>query len=232
MIEFINVKKQFNNKVVFKNITLNIQNNELIVLIGSTASGKTSFLNLIIGKEKVSDGEILINNHLINLLKSYNLQIYRRNIGVIFQDFKLLNKKTVFENIALPLEVCSLSQTEIDKKVKQVIEIVDLKEKIDFFPKNLSGGECQKVAIARAIIHNPKIILADEPTRNLDPVSSQYILDLLKKIHNQLGVTTIITTHNPQVVDYFQTRILYLKDEKIVFDGNSKSYNEIIENFK
>jgi cell division transport system ATP-binding protein len=222
MISFQNIHKTFEKKIVFQDISVNINHKEFVCLMGPSGVGKSTFFDLLIGKEKTDSGNLYIDNINIHQLSPNKLQHYRRKLGIIFQDFKLLSKKTVFENLSFILEVCDNETSFIFSEVQKVLQVVGLEEKIAQFPHQLSGGEVQRIAIARALIHKPRIILADEPTGNLDPHNTKIILDILKKINKEMGVTIILATHDPKVISYLNTRVIYFKDKGILFDGDMK----------
>jgi cell division transport system ATP-binding protein len=224
MISFQNITKTFKNKIIFQELSLDIHHGEFICLIGESGVGKSTFFDLLIGKEKPNIGNVFIDNINIHNFSSYQLQYYRRKLGIIFQDFKLLAKKNIFENLAFILEVSNQDTSQIETQVKKVLEVVNLEDTIYKFPSELSGGEIQRIAIARSIIHKPNIILADEPTGNLDPKNTKIILDIFKKINKTMGVTIILTTHDPKIIEYLNTRVLHLKDKKIIFDGQTTNY--------
>ena len=224
MIKFLNIKKQFNNKNIFKDFSLNIQEGEFICITGKSGTGKTTLFDILIGKEKIDSGKVYIDDIDISSLKTHQIQIYRRKLGIVFQDFKLLLKKTVFENLAFVLEACGEDEKKIFSKVKKVLSIVNLEEKIAQFPSNLSGGEKQRVAIARALIHDPKIILADEPTGNLDRENTKMILDILRYINKEFKVTIILTTHDPFVIEYLNSRVVLIKNGESIFNGKASDY--------
>ncbi len=218
MIIFKHIYKSYYNNEILKNISIEVNYKEFICIVGNSGEGKTTILNLILGKEKTDSGNIFIDGISINNLHSQHLQFYRKKIGVIFQDFKLFQNKTIFENISFILEICKEKKDQIFNKVKKSLEIVGLEEKIAHFPSDLSGGEIQRIAIARAIVHDPKIILADEPTGNLDPENTKMILEILKKINREMEATIILATHNPLVSDYLKTRVICLKNGEILYD--------------
>lgn len=217
MIIFENVTKIYDNIKVLDNINLSIKHGSFVSIIGHTGSGKTTLVNILLGFLKPDYGKILIDDIDISKLDKYDLQIYRRNIGVIFQDFKLIQNRTVYENISLALEVCEYNDDELEKKVKSVAQFTGISSKLSYYPIQLSGGEKQKVAIARAISHDPKLLIADEPTGNLDPISTKEILNLLLKINNY-GYTVIITTHNVNLVNFLQKRVIKMVNGKIIGD--------------
>lgn len=225
MIEFKHIQKKYNSKIVFQDLSLKIQHKEFICLIGNSGSGKSTLFHLLIGQEKPDNGDIFIDGVSIPNLNTSHLQFYRRKVGVVFQDFKLLPKKNVFENLSFILEVCNEPKENIFSKVKKALTIVGLEEKIGHQISELSGGEIQRVAIARALIHQPKIILADEPTGNLDPENTQGILQILQKINKEMGVTIILATHDPEVIKYLHTRVVALKNGGIILDKVTNQYS-------
>ena len=225
MIVFDNVTKNFNSSInVFKNLSFQIQSGEFVSIIGQSGAGKSTIFHLLIGADKPSSGKIIVENIDLAKLNRKQLQLYRRKVGMVWQNFKLLPKKTVFENIYFALEaVGDLHPTSI-QKVLDIIDQVGLQGKQDYFPAQLSGGEKQRCAIARALVHDPSLIIADEPTGNLDPKTSQDILQLLMDI-NQRGVTIILSTHDTHVVDKLEKRVLHLKDGQIVRDQANAKYH-------
>lgn len=224
MIEFKNLTKSFGSKIVLKNFQIQIRHKEFVCIIGPSGTGKTTLFDLLIGREKPDSGDICIDGVSIASLSAHHLQFYRRRVGVIFQDFKLLPKQTVFENIAYILEVCGEPKNVIFRKVKKVLEIVGLEEKIGHFVHELSGGERQRIAIARSIVHNPKIILADEPTGNLDPENTTIVLNILKRINEKLGVTIVLATHDPHVLEFLNTRVVAIQNGQVVSDKVTSTY--------
>lgn len=226
MIEFRNVKKIYTggmHTVALDDISFIIQKEEFVSLVGHSGAGKSTLLKLIYAEEKPSSGEIFFNEEDISGLTPKQLPFYRRRIGMVFQDFKLLPKKTLFENVAFALEVSDHSDTEIRELVPQILEIVGLAHKTDSYPREISGGEQQRVAIARALIHRPPLIIADEPTGNLDPISSWGIIQLLLKI-NKLGTTVLLATHNKDIVNRLKKRVITLDQGKIIRDHSKGRY--------
>lgn len=203
--------------VALENVSFNIKENEFVSIVGKSGAGKTTLLKLILAEEKPTKGKIFFDGQEINKIKPDKLPALRRKIGAIFQDYKLLPSKTAYENVRYALEVIGASEAEIDRDVKEVMEIVGLTERMNNFPAELSGGECQRVAIARALIHRPKVILADEPTGNLDPYHTLDIIRLLLKI-NSLGTTIILATHNKEVINRLGKRVITLEKGKIIKD--------------
>lgn len=210
MIELHQVSKIYNNNIpALVDINLKINKGDFVFLTGPSGAGKTTLLKLIFATEKPSKGEITVNGVNITRLTPSAIPYFRRKIGVVFQDFKLINSKTVFENVAFTLDIIGTKQKIIKRKVWQVLKWVGLLQKIDTYPPCLSGGEQQRVAIARAIINNPIILLADEPTGNLDPALSLEIMKLFKAI-NVRGTTVMIATHNNNMAETFSGNILSL----------------------
>lgn len=222
MIRFKNVTKQFGNSIALDDINLEIEGEEFVVLVGPSAAGKSTLLHLLIGAEKPTGGSIHVDNFDIGKMTSKELAKFRQKIGFLFQDHKLLPKKTVYENVAFPLEILNFHDGYINARVIEVLHTVGMKGKEKKFPHELSGGEKQKVSLARAIAANPHLIIADEPTGNLDPDSTDDLVKLLLKI-NKNGTTVILATHNTKVVDDIQKRVVKLKEGKIVSD-KAKGY--------
>jgi cell division transport system ATP-binding protein len=224
IIRFDNVSKSYSDRdPVLENINLAILPGEFISLVGASGAGKSTLLKLIYSEEVPTSGTVLFNGRDLAAIKRKHLPYYRRNIGTVFQDFKLLPQKTAFENIAYALEVYGKPTEEIRDEVPQILEIVELENKANNLPKQLSGGEQQRVAIARALILQPKMIIADEPTGNLDPVSAEGIIDLLLEI-NQLGTTVILATHNQALVNKIGRRVVALDRGRIVSDVMEGQY--------
>lgn len=225
MIHFKDITKVYPpDAVVLEDINLFIKAGEFVSIIGESGSGKTTLMKLLVAEEQPTEGEIIVGGWDITDIKSKDVPLLRRQIGNIFQDFKLLPNKTVFENVAFALHVCNASNSEIRKVVPQAIKIVGLKGKEDRFPAQLSGGEKQRVAIARALSHQPKIIIADEPTGNLDANHTDDIIDLLKKI-NSFGTTVILVSHEKDVVNKLKRRVVTLAEGKIISDQERSNYS-------
>ncbi|MCT4592299.1 MAG: ATP-binding cassette domain-containing protein [Candidatus Gracilibacteria bacterium] len=214
MIRFKNVSKSFGIANVLDDISFDIQKGECVAITGESGSGKSTLIHMLIGAARPSNGAVQIDNFHIERLSTDNLQLFRRSIGVVFQDFKLLEKKTVFENVAFALEALDETDEEIYVRTNSAISKVGLQGKEHRFPHELSGGEKQRTAIARAIVHNPHVIIADEPTGNLDQKNSLEVINLLKKL-NQDGITVIIATHSNEVLDILKPRIITIKNHKI-----------------
>ncbi|MFH1426600.1 MAG: cell division ATP-binding protein FtsE [Candidatus Kerfeldbacteria bacterium] len=208
MIVFENVSKEYKDgTVAAADLDFVIEPGEFVSIVGQSGAGKTTIAKLIIAEETPSEGRIVIGGWDISNIKQSQIPVLRRQIGVVFQDFKLLPRKTVEENVAFALETCAARRRKIKKIVPQVLKIVGLEDKLDRFPDQLSGGEQQRVVIARSLVHRPKILLADEPTGNLDSITAREIIDLLLKI-NKLGTTVVLVTHNPEIVNRIRKRVI------------------------
>lgn len=203
--------------VALEDVSLDIDEKEFITVAGKSGAGKSTLFKLILREEKPTQGRIFFDDWDINSIKSSQLPKLRRRIGIIFQDYKLFQAKTAFENVAYIMEVMGAAQEDIDRDVSQVLEIVGLTERAQSFPKELSGGEQQRVAIARALIHQPDVILADEPTGNLDPYHTSEIIRLLKKI-NTSGTMVILATHDKGIINQLKKRVITLEEGKVVKD--------------
>lgn len=206
-------------------VSLHIEAKEFVILVGTSGAGKTTLLRLLTREEKPTSGKIVVGGIDYDTLKDKNIPLLRRKIGVVFQDFKLLPQRTVFENVAFALEIAGMTNREIKSTVPKVIELVGLKGKEKNYPRQLSGGERQRVAIARAIVRQPKILIADEPTGNLDPKHSWDIIRLLEKI-NRYGTTVLLTTHNVQIVNKLKRRVVTLDHGKVTGDEKEGSYKQ------
>ncbi len=224
MIKLKNVTKFYPPDIyALKDIDLHIKPGEFVSVIGQSGSGKTTIMRLLIAEERPTKGEIIIGGWNITHIKSADVPLLRRQIGFVFQDFKLLPRKTVFENVAFALEVCRASHHEIQTIVPQVLEVVGLQDKAQRFPRQLSGGEKQRVAIARALSHQPKILLADEPTGNLDAINAREIIELLKKI-NDLGTTIVLVSHDKEIINNLRRRVVTLENGQLVSDQERSRY--------
>lgn len=224
MIKLENVVKVYpGSGVVLDEINLHITPGEFVSVVGQSGAGKTTLVKLLIAEERPSGGSIHIGDWDITAIGSNVVPYLRRQLGVIFQDFKLLPKKTVFENVAFALEVAGLSPNKIKQVVPPVLNIVGLHDKHDRYPSELSGGEQQRVVIARSLVHRPKIIIADEPTGNLDSINTAEIIEILKKI-NEFGTTIVLVTHNREVVNHLRRRVITLADGKIINDELEGKY--------
>nr|MDD3720351.1 ATP-binding cassette domain-containing protein [Candidatus Gracilibacteria bacterium] len=222
-----NITLAFGNKIVLKNVNIEIKTGEFVFFIGHSGSGKTSLIRALIGDFKPLYGDIVLDNggFLYKNLNEEVLSAYRRSIGVVFQDYKLMESKSVYENVAFAMEVCGYNDKYIQKKVPESLEQVGLLSKKDKFVSELSGGEKQRVSIARALVHNPNIIIGDEPTGNLDPDTAGEVMSIFDDL-NKEGKTVIIATHDKNVVDKFKKRVIAFK-EKEVFSDVSKGVYEL-----
>jgi cell division transport system ATP-binding protein len=198
---------------------------EMVALLGASGTGKTSIFRLLLGEHKPTLGSIQLDNFALEKLSYANLQKYRRQIGVVFQDFQLLPQKTVYENVAFALEVCG-EEDKIARKVPELLRLVDIWEKRDQFPDTLSGGEKQRTAIARALVHNPKLLIADEATGNLDPQNSKDIAALFQTLHKEKNITILFATHDPILVQELHPRVIRLEEGKVLFDKKEISLSE------
>ncbi|KKU15512.1 cell division ATP-binding protein FtsE [Candidatus Jorgensenbacteria bacterium RIFCSPLOWO2_02_FULL_45_12] len=218
MIIFQNVTKTYSKGMVaLDKVSFKIQPNEFVSFVGRSGAGKSTIIKLLIGEEQPTKGQIFFGSYEVNKLKSNEMPEFRRHIGVIFQDFRLLLKKTAFENVAFALEVEGRAQREINELVPQVLEMVGLKDKAHNFPAELSGGEKQRVAIARAMINRPDVLIADEPTGNLDPFNTWEVIKILTKI-NELGSTVLLATHDKEIVNALGERVITLEDGRVIKD--------------
>ena len=224
MIYFDKVSKVYpDDSVGLDNVTFTIEPNEFVSVVGHSGAGKTTLLKMLLAEERPTDGKVFFQSVDIHRLRSAGINTFRRKIGAIFQDFRLLPNKTAFENVAFAMEVAGRSDEEIQSDVPHVLDLVDLSKKMWSFPGQLSGGEKQRVAIARAIVNHPDIIIADEPTGNLDPINTYEIVQILKKI-NDLGTTVILTTHNKGVIDNLNRRVITIENGRVVRDDKEGRY--------
>jgi cell division transport system ATP-binding protein len=224
MIYFNNVTKHFSDKdQSVTDITMTIKQGEFVSIVGHSGAGKTTLIRLLMAEIKPTEGSVFFENQDIHKLKGSDVTKYRRRIGVVFQDFGLLANKTAYENVAFAMEVAGKSDEEIATDVPYALELVGLSNKSYDFPREMSGGEKQRLAIARAIINQPEVIIADEPTGNLDPVATNDVIGILKKV-NDLGTTVILTTHNKHVVDNLGKRVVMLENGRIKSDEKIGMY--------
>ncbi len=224
MIYFNNVSKVYDeNSIAINDINLTVKAGEFVSIVGHSGAGKTTLVKMIVAEDTPTEGTVFFESQDVHKLKSRELTMLRRRVGVVFQDFKLLHNKTAYENIAFAMEAVGKTNEEISTDVPHVLELVDLGNKLGHFPHQLSGGEKQRLAIARAIINQPELIIADEPTGNLDPVNTHDIIQILKKI-NDLGTTIILTTHNRGVIDAVGKRVVTMERGKIVRDDKEGKY--------
>ncbi len=225
LIRINNVTKIYKNGVcAIQDLDLKIKKGDFVFLIGSSGSGKSTLIKMLYREEKPTRGEIIVGG--INVAKLVNRKVYklRRKLGIVFQDVKLLPKATVYENVAFALEVLGETKQEIRKKVFHALELVNLKNKAKYYPDQLSGGEQQRVSIARAIVNDPKLLICDEPTGNLDPKTSMEIMNVLCDINN-LGTTIIMATHDKEIVDRLQKRVIVLDSGRLVKDYEKGTYD-------
>lgn len=224
MIFFDKVSKIYSDNLpVLEDINFAIKHKEFISLVGQSGAGKTTLLKLLIAEERPTEGKVFFESTDIHALPRKNLTLLRRKIGMVFQDFRLLPNKTVFENVAFAMEVAGREDEDISIDVPQVLELVNLLDKSSSFPHELSGGERQRVSIARAIVNQPDLLIADEPTGNLDPLNTWEIVQILKKI-NELGTTVLLATHNKGIIDSLGRRVVTLEKGRIVRDDKEGRY--------
>jgi len=218
MIKFNNITKIYpDNTVVLHNISFEIKEGEFVSIVGKSGVGKTTLVRLILGLEAPTSGEIYFKGANLNNENPFEIQKIRREIGCIYQDYKLLPKKTVYENVAYIMQVEGKENEEIESEVSKVLDVIGLKDKINNFPNELSGGEQQRLAVARALVNSPKIIIADEPTGNLDPYNTYEVISLLQKI-NKTGKTVILATHDREIINKLGRRVITLENGKILRD--------------
>lgn len=224
MINFQTVSKIYNShSVALEDVSFEVGPGEFVSITGRSGAGKSTVIKLLVGEEKPSKGRVFFSQYEVNKLKDKELPAFRRHIGVIFQDFRLLPTKTAYENVAFALEVAGRPQRDIDELVPQVLDMVGLSDKAKNFPNELSGGEKQRVAIARAMIHRPEIVIADEPTGNLDPLNTFEIIRLLEKI-NQLGTTVLLATHDKEIINDLEKRVITLDRGRVIRDEAKGKY--------
>jgi len=219
MIKFIDVNKTYpgNSDMALKNFNLEIKPGEFVSFIGQSGAGKSTILKMLIGEERPESGQVWIEEIRVDAVKPEFLPYLRRRIGYVFQDFKLLNTRTVFENVAFAMKVAGASNSEIERDVPKLLDLVNILHKKDNYPRELSGGERQRVSIARALSHNPILLIADEPTGNLDPTTAYEIITLLLKINNS-GTTVLLATHDGNIVDKLQKRAVTVQNGEIILD--------------
>lgn len=225
MIEFKNVKKTYpNGTEALNGIDLKIDDGEFVFIVGASGAGKSTLTKLLIREEKITEGQLTVNEFDLVKMPERKVPYYRRQIGVVFQDFRLLPDMTVFENVAFAMQIIGESKKTIKRRVPTILNIVGLQDKANSFPSQLSGGEQQRVALARALANNPATIIADEPTGNIDPKLSLEIMNLLVKIHKR-NKTVIVVTHEKQLVDYFQQRVVTIDNGVVVSDRVGGMFN-------
>lgn len=224
MIKISSINKTYANRLkVIDDLSLHIKPGEFVSIVGQSGAGKTTLVKVLIGEERVDSGQVLIGDWDITRLPNHDVPFLRRQIGVIFQDFKLLPKKTLQENVAFALEVCGAPVAKIKKIVPSVLKIVGLEDKANRYPREVSGGEQQRAVIARSLVHQPKILLADEPTGNLDAINAEEIINLLLRI-NKFGTTVILVTHNKDIVNRLNRRVITMERGVVISDKEKGKY--------
>ena len=220
----MNVTKKYNKGITaINNLSIQIKDGEFVYVVGPSGAGKSTFIKMMYREEKATKGRIRVGKYDLMKIRDRQIPFLRRYVGVVFQDFKLLQHKTVYENVAYAMEVIEKSPREIKRRVEDVLELVNLKHRMNNFPNELSGGEQQRVAIARAIVNTPGILIADEPTGNLDPDTSMEIMDILERINEQ-GTTIVMATHNSQIVNEKKHRVIAIENGQIVRDQEQGEY--------
>ncbi|HEM6190046.1 TPA: cell division ATP-binding protein FtsE [Streptococcus suis] len=224
IIEMKDVSKKYGNgTTALRGVSISVEAGEFAYIVGPSGAGKSTFIKLLYREEKLDKGSLIVGKFDLAKIKKKDVPLLRRSVGVVFQDYKLLPKKTVYENIAYAMEVIGEKPRNIKKRVMEVLDLVGLKHKIRSFPNELSGGEQQRIAIARAIVNNPKVLIADEPTGNLDPENSWEIMNLLERINLQ-GTTVLMATHNSQIVNTLRHRVIAIEDGRVVRDEEQGEY--------
>ena len=225
MIRFIDVYKEYDNGTkALKGIDLRIDDGEFVFLVGPSGSGKSTVIKLITAEIAATEGRLMVNGYNLNNISPRQVPYMRRTLGIIFQDFRLIDKKTVYENLSFAMRAIGASPREVRRRIPYVLQLVGLEKKADRYPGQLSGGEQQRVAIARALVNNPSMIIADEPTGNLDPQRSLEIMVLLERI-NELGTTVLVVTHEKALVNRFSKRVVAIENGRIISDETGGYYN-------
>ena len=224
MIRLVDVYKEYDNGTkALKGLDLRIDDGEFVFLVGPSGSGKSTIIKLLTGEEHSSGGRVMVNGYNLNNIRQWQVPYLRRTLGVVFQDFRLIEKKTVRGNLEFAMRAVGSSPREMRKRIPYVLDLVGLGEKKNVYPNEMSGGEQQRVAIARALVNNPQMIIADEPTGNLDPQRSLEIMTLLERI-NTMGTTMLVVTHEKELVDRFSKRVVAIKDGRLVSDAEGGYY--------
>ena len=225
MVRFIDVHKEYDNGTkALKGVSVRIDDGEFVFLVGPSGSGKSTLIKLITAEIAPTDGRVMVNGFNLNTITPRQVPLMRRTLGIIFQDFRLIEKKTVYDNLAFSMRAIGASNRELRRRIPYVLQLVGLDQKGDRFPGQLSGGEQQRVAIARALVNNPSMIIADEPTGNLDPQRSLEIMMLLERI-NELGTTMLVVTHEKNLVNRFTKRVVAIENGRIISDGTGGYYH-------
>ena len=225
MIRLIDVYKEYDNGTkALKGVNLRIDDGEFVFLVGPSGSGKSTVIKLITAEIALTEGRVMVNGYNLNNISPRQVPYMRRTLGIIFQDFRLIEKKTVYENLSFAMRAVGASNREVRRRIPYVLKLVGLEQKADRYPGELSGGEQQRVAIARALVNNPSMIIADEPTGNLDPQRSLEIMMLLERI-NELGTTVLVVTHEKNLVNRFDKRVVAIENGRIMSDGTGGYYN-------
>lgn len=225
MVRFIDVHKEYDNGTkALKGVNIRIDDGEFVFLVGPSGSGKSTLIKLITAEIAPTDGRVMVNGFNLNTIAPRQVPLMRRTLGIIFQDFRLIEKKTVYDNLAFSMRAIGASNRELRRRIPYVLQLVGLDKKGDRFPGQLSGGEQQRVAIARALVNNPSMIIADEPTGNLDPQRSLEIMMLLERI-NELGTTVLVVTHEKNLVNRFTKRVVAIENGRIISDGTGGYYH-------
>ena len=225
MIRLIDVQKEYDNGTkALKGVNLRIDDGEFVFLVGPSGSGKSTVIKLITGEIAATEGRLMVNGYNLSNIAPRQIPYMRRTLGIIFQDFRLIDKKTVYENLSFAMRAIGASPREVRRRIPYVLQLVGLEQKADRYPGQLSGGEQQRVAIARALVNNPSMIIADEPTGNLDPQRSLEIMVLLERI-NELGTTVLVVTHERALVNRFSKRVVAIENGRIISDETGGYYN-------
>ena len=225
MIRFIDVYKEYDNGTkALKGVNMRIDDGEFVFLVGPSGSGKSTIIKLITGEIAATEGKLMVNGYSLSNIAPRQIPYMRRTLGIIFQDFRLIEKKTVYENLSFAMRAIGASSRDLKRRIPYVLQLVGLEQKADRYPGQLSGGEQQRVAIARALVNNPNMIIADEPTGNLDPNRSLEIMMLLERI-NELGTTVLVVTHEKNLVNRFGKRVVAIEDGRIINDETGGYYN-------
>ena len=225
MISANNVTLRVGKKALFEDVNIKFTEGNCYGMIGANGAGKSTFIKLLYREEKPTSGKVEVVGQDVSKIKNSKVPYFRRNIGVVFQNFRLLPKKTVFENVAYALEVIDTPRVEIRRRVRATLELVGLEDKVNAFPHELSGGQQQRVAIARAIVNRPKVLIADEPTGNLDPETSKEIINVLMRINEEQGTTVLVVTHDQKIVQEHKKRTILMEDGCINADTSLGGYD-------